>query len=605
MKNPHALIIFGQRYDGSNEVTITPSIATESSAGCVKPVAKTSDMTQDVGVDGSGKLYTKGVQVDSTVTAFSENAVSGNGVYQYGNSLVTQMQSLVNTTKQNIDKEQAVERKKITDSLDTTNAAVGQLKTSVETNTSDISILRTSINQAKQDISGNSSEITEIKQKNENQDTEISGIKTDITNQVKILNDTITKTKSDIEADITSQVSSVNTKADNNAESISTLQSGLDTANGNIATNKNGIATNKSDISGLKTRCTNIEKDVSTNKTSIDGLKTSVASNLASIQVNASDIVELNNKVTSQQAQITTLLARSIGGFFESESALLNWIKSTDNTKNLEVGAGLFVNNDTSLCYIWDGNKAIKFVFLSDVTGGYLTAINPSGTGQIIMNDCTAGSYGAAFGSSNTVRKLYGLASGRGLIVVADGGAAFGKYNATPDDDEMFSVGAGQNDETRQTVHTITESGYSKSTGDVTAFDTGLNAPISADKSKVAVSCSITNKQSNVDVKVDWDSFITIITRNDAGVYNFVYKDGHWSSDSYNFAYIAQQETYYHPIDVVDISFVYNDGTEGKPTITFVDNDTITVHAPLQKTISLRELYNTVSELYQYVHKES
>ena len=89
MKNPHALIIFGQRYDGSNEVTITPSIATESSAGCVKPVAKTSDMTQDVGVDGSGKLYTKGVQVDGAVTAFSENAVSSNGVYQYGNQLVT------------------------------------------------------------------------------------------------------------------------------------------------------------------------------------------------------------------------------------------------------------------------------------------------------------------------------------------------------------------------------------------------------------------------------------------------------------------------------------------------------------------------------------
>ena len=605
MKNPHALIIFGQRYDGSNEVTITPSIATESSAGCVKPVAKTSDMTQDVGVDGSGKLYTKGVQVDGAVTAFSENAVSSNGVYQYGNQLVTQMQSLVNTTKQNIDNEQAVERKKITDSLDTTNATVEQLKTSVQTNTSDISILEVSVNQAKQDISGNSSEITKIKQKNENQDTEISGIKTDITNQVKTLNDTITRTKSEIEADITSQVSSVNTKADNNAKSISTLQSGLEAANGNIDTNKNGIAANKLDIGGLKTRCENIESNVSANKSSIDELKTSVASNLASIQVNASGIVELNNKATSQQAQITTLLARSIGGFFESESALLNWIKSTDNTKNLEVGAGLFVNNDTSLYYIWDGNKAIKFVFLSDITGGYLTAINPSGTGQITMNDCTAGSYGAAFGSSNTVRKLYGLASGRGLIVVADGGAAFGKYNATPDDDEMFSIGAGQNDETRQTVHTITESGYSKSTGDVTAFDTGLNAPISADKSKVAVSCSITNKQSNVDVKVDWDSFVTLITRNDTGIYNFVYKDGHWSSDSYNFAYIAQQGTYYHSVAVIGISFAYNDGTKGTPTINFVDNDTITVHAQLQKTISLRELYNTVSELYQYVHKES
>ena len=56
------------------------------------------------------------------------------------------MQSLVNTTKQNIDKEQAAERKKITDSLDTTNATVEQLKTSVRTNTSDVSALKTSVN---------------------------------------------------------------------------------------------------------------------------------------------------------------------------------------------------------------------------------------------------------------------------------------------------------------------------------------------------------------------------------------------------------------------------------------------------------------------------
>ena len=56
------------------------------------------------------------------------------------------MQSLVNTTKQNIDKEQAAERKKITDSLDTTNTAVEQLKTSVKTNTDDISALKISVN---------------------------------------------------------------------------------------------------------------------------------------------------------------------------------------------------------------------------------------------------------------------------------------------------------------------------------------------------------------------------------------------------------------------------------------------------------------------------
>ena len=55
------------------------------------------------------------------------------------------MQSLVNTTKQNIDNEQAAERKKITDNLDTTNAAVEQLKTSVKTNTNDISTLKASV----------------------------------------------------------------------------------------------------------------------------------------------------------------------------------------------------------------------------------------------------------------------------------------------------------------------------------------------------------------------------------------------------------------------------------------------------------------------------
>jgi len=168
----------------------------------------------------------------------------------------------------------------------------------------------------------------------------------------------------------------------------------------------------------------------------------------------------------------------------------------------------------------------------------------------------------------------------------------------------MFSVGAGTDDKTRQTVHTVTDTGDSKSTGDVTAFDTELNAPISTDKSRISVSCSIENKADNVNVKVDWDSFIALVTRNDNGVYNFVYKNGHWSSDSYNFAYTAQQETYYYPIDVVSISFVYNDGTEGEPTIDFVDGDIITVNAPLQKTISLRQLYNFTNSFGLYIDED-
>ena len=598
MKNPHALIIFGQRYDGSNEVAITPPIATASSAGCVKPVAKTSDMLQDVGIDSSGRLYAKGVQVDNTVTAFSENAVSGNGVYQYGNQLVTQMQSLVNTTKQNIDKEQAAERKKITDSLDTTNTAVEQLKTSVKTNTDDISALKISVNQAKQDISSNSSEIIKIKQKNENQDTEISGVKTDITNQVKTLNDTITKTKSDIEADITSQVSYVNTKVDNNANSISTLQSGLDTANGNIDTNKNGIATNKTDISGLKTRCANIEKDVQTNKTSIDELKTSVANNLASIQVNASGIAELNNKATSQQAQIATLLARSIGGFFESELALLNWIKSTDNTKNLEVGAGLFVNNNTSLYYIWDGNKAIKFVFLSDVTGGYLAAINPRGTGQITMNDCTAGSYGAAFGSSNTIRKLYGLASGQGLIVVAEGGAAFGKYNRLPDDDEVFSIGYGTSNDNRKTTMSIHDDGLQQNGNDIVAFAKNYVSDDMCDIPKSTINILIQNTDGNICAVIEYDKFYASVAYSETNNYTLTYQDGVWQLSN------PIQRAAYSDLSEIGITFRYRDGTPGTPSVTFTNGDTITIYAPPQGQISMRDMYTAFNKLHLYVDED-
>lgn len=597
MKNPHALIIFGQRYDGSNEVTITPSIATTSSAGCVKPVAKTSSMIQDVGIDSTGKLYTKGVQVDSTVTAFSENAVSGNGVYQYGNNLVTQMQSLVNTTKQNIDKEQAAERKKITDSLDTINNTVEQLKTSVKTNTDDISALKTSVNQAKQDISSNSSEITKIKQKNEIQDTEISGIKTDVTNQVKTLNDTITKTKSDIETDITTQVSAVDAKADNNATNITALQNDLKTANSNITTNKDNIATNKSDISGLKTRCTNIEKDISANKSDIGILKEGVAQNLASIQVNTSGITELDGKLTSQQAQITTLLARSIGGFFDSESALLLWIRNTNNTKNLEIGAGLFVNNNTSFYYIWNGTSAVKFVFLSDVSGGYLPVIDPRGQGQLAMNDCAVGTYGAAFGTSNTVRDVYGFASGLGLTVIKRSGVAFGEYNELPEDDELFSLGYGESDDSRKTVMSVDTFGKQKNSNDIIAYGKNDTTDV-CDLSQTIAEFNIKELNGDIVPMIDYDVLYSHLTPNISSIYTLYYSENIWQCDD-----IINRAAYEDPSEL-GITFRYRDGTTGTPSVTFTNGDTIIIYAPPQGQISMRDMYTAFSKLHLYVDED-
>ena len=499
MKNPHALIIFGQRYDGSNEVTITPTIATASSAGCVKPVTKTSDMTQDVGVDDSGKLYTKGFIVDQAVTAFSPNAVSSDGVRNYVVNNTTQINQTIQQTERNIHQEIDEKYNELRGELTTTESAIDELRTSVSSN-------------------------------------------------------------------------------------INTVKSSIED------TNKN-VSANKSDIDALKVSNNDLSSRVQTNEQNIN--------------YNKQDIADIKPKIVQLQSDLKEVKSRNIGYYFNSESELLTWLNNADNTSLLGVGVCLYITGNTSVHYVWNGTSADKVVIIRDVIGGYMTTRNPTGTGYITMNNNQVASDSAAFGRDNIAENLYTFVAGHGVKAKNDSQAVVGRYNAESKDDEIFSVGAGQNDETRQTVHTITESGYSKSTGDITAFDTELNAPISTDKSKVAVSCSITNKQSNVDVKVNWDSFITIVTRNDSGIYNFVYKDGHWSSDSYNFAYIAQQETSYYPIDVVDISFVYNDDTEGKPTITFVDNDTITVHAPLQKTISLRELYNTVSELYQYVHRES
>ena len=87
MKNPYTITIFGQSYDGSNQVTVEVPIANSSTLGCVKPIAKTSTMTREVGVDSNGRLWTTILTVDSVVTSGSDHAVSSNAVWNYGNDL--------------------------------------------------------------------------------------------------------------------------------------------------------------------------------------------------------------------------------------------------------------------------------------------------------------------------------------------------------------------------------------------------------------------------------------------------------------------------------------------------------------------------------------
>ena len=498
MKNPHALIIFGQKYDGSNEVSITPSIAKSDEIGCVMPIDKTDDMDQEVGIDKVGKLYTKGVIVDNVVTAFSDNPVSSNGVYVYVSNNTAQINQTIQQVRQDITSTSEERYNELRSELTETESNIEELKTSA------------------------TSRLDEVEK------------------SIKSTNENVAK----------------------NAEDIIALQDSNKSLDERVNATEQSIGFNRNDINNLKPRVEQVETD------------------------------------------LTEVKSRNIGYYFGSEYAILTWLSNEENTKLLGVGVCLYITGNPSVHYVWNGTSADKVVILTEVVGGYMTVQNPTGEGSITMNENQVATDSAAFGRDNIAENLYTFVAGHGVKAANDSQAVVGRYNAESKENEMFSVGAGTDDKTRQTVHTVTDTGDSKSTGDVTAFDTELNAPISTDKSRISVSCSIENKADNVDVKVDWDSFIALVTRNDDGIYNFVYKDGHWSSDSYNFAYTAQQETYYYPIDVVSISFVYNDGTEGEPTIDFVDGDIITVNAPLQKTISLRQLYNFVNSFGLYIDED-
>ena len=501
MKNPHALIIFGQKYDGSNEVSVQIPIATDTDAGCVKPVKKLDTMTQDVGVDADGKLFTKEVEVDAIVTAFSDKPVSSNGVYVYVSNNTQQINNTIAATKTEIEQTSESRYNELREELTTTEQTVEELKTSANSRLEDVS-----------------------KQ---------------------------------------------------------------------IQTVKDSTDSNTTDIESLKTANVDIVKRLDTNEQNIG--------------FNQEDINDMKPKVEALQTDIAEVKSRNIGYFFSSESDLISWISNSENIKNLGVGVCLYITNNTSTHYVWNGTSAERVQILTEVEGGYLVAENPTGTGYISMNNNQTGSFGAVFGQDNIAFSAYSLIGGHGLQTRNDGQAAVGRYNAESKSTEMFTVGAGSDDDNRQTAYAVLSDGSSNSIGDVTAYNTEFGASISVDRSKARRSYYIANMTSSISMNINWDSLIAIVTRNDKDTYTFTYSDDHWNSDSYNFMYVASGETYYYPIDVVGITFTNideSDDSDGESALTFTDGDTITIYAPLQKTISVREIYNAVNSLGLYVDED-
>lgn len=121
----------------------------------------------------------------------------------------------------------------------------------------------------------------------------------------------------------------------------------------------------------------------------------------------------------------------------------------------LGVGTCLYIKGNTSIHYVWNGTSAEKVNILIEVVGGYMTAINPSGTGYISMNGNEVASDSAAFGSDNATHGAYSFVSGHGMNLANECQAGVGKYNAKPKADEIFTVGYGKDNDNRKTIHYI------------------------------------------------------------------------------------------------------------------------------------------------------
>lgn len=148
IKNPYAITMFGQSYDGSNAVTVTPAIASSSALGCVKAVTKTSAMGDEVGVDSSGKLYSKSYTIDTSVLRLSTNPVSGNAVYNYVEQYTSNLEDEMSDLKIQIDTEHKEMYTELQDDITDINSAITTMQATLTTHQTSIDSLDSKIDSA-------------------------------------------------------------------------------------------------------------------------------------------------------------------------------------------------------------------------------------------------------------------------------------------------------------------------------------------------------------------------------------------------------------------------------------------------------------------------
>jgi len=110
-----------------------------------------------------------------------------------------------------------------------------------------------------------------------------------------------------------------------------------------------------------------------------------------------------------------------------------------------------------------------------------------------------------------------------------------------------------------------------------------------------------------IKVSVDYDTFISKITKNDSNAYTFEYildtdNIGHWQSDSFNFKPDIQWSGInYYPISTIGISTT---DSEGNAYSSYEVGDKITIRLVYSSEISMYQLYSAFTKLGLYIDED-
>lgn len=556
MANPYSVTIFGQTYDGSNAVVITAPIATSTSSGVVMPVDKTTAMTQDVGVDSLGKLYTIPVTVDSEVIVYSENPVSGNGVYTYVQNTVTEIDTKIS---------------------DTQTAITTAYTAAIQTVSDQVTVLQTTVDNLDETFGPTADAVAELK----------SGLETANTN--------ITTNTTNI-ATNTSNISSLDTR-------VSTLETSQATQDTNISTLQTDLSTLETTVSGMNTTLTTTNTNVTNLQSQVSSLNTNVTAHTTSISSLNTTVTSQGTRLTALETTVTAINARQFGYFFQNYNAIATWLSNSSNTSNLIIGTCFYLYNTTSVFYVWNGGELQTYT-LSASTDFYLTTNNPQGEGNFSMNGTAAGGYSTALGMGNYAAGTYSAAIGYNVQTTNKTQVAIGQYNASANSDSIFEVGIGTSSTDLKTGLQVSTEGKLDVYDDVVIYSSALDSHGGADAPNTTITTTAT-LASNVEIELDGNTMIRYVTKNSTNTYTFTYNGTYWTSDSFNFFYTTSEDKQaYRDISYLGVSFAYTDSTSGTPTVTFSNGNTITCYIPTITDISVKEFYDFVKAFRLYVDDE-